>query len=467
MKMIAVVGLLVVMVTGAAGQTAQDAAAVKDHVDFTKALGRVEGFGFSEAFEQGNAIKALPETKRKEVLDLLMSRDKGAGFNIVRLGIDTDSLMEEKREGGPGAKAVYKFDGVDGGQVWFANQAQAYGVTRFMADAWTAPPFMKTKESKVGGSLCGVTGAVCASGDWKKAFSEYLVEWVRAYKRLGIGIGWLGFSNEPDITVPYASMDMTPGQAVELMRVFGPVVRAAGLGLKVTCCDASTWASSAAFLETMDASDAKGFVDVVAAHEYGVHATAPLKTERPVWMTEWSSGLSVFNAQWDCGPCAGGPDGMYLAHDVVQAWGKGGISAYVYWWGASTGPAALVHLEGDGYTVAKRFYAIAAVSRFVQAGAQRVEESCANAEVDVAAFRNPDGSEVLVALNRSLRNVDVKLEVDTASAGAGLTTYLTDAGHSVEEVPLGTLAGQTLSLNLRRRGLVTAILTPKPGAVRH
>ncbi len=462
MKMV-VAGLWVVMAVGLWGQV-PDAAPVKDHVDFAKGLGRVEGFGFSEAFGQGDAIKALPEGKRKEVLDLLMGRETGAGFNILRLGINTDSLLEQKRAGGPGAKAVYAFDGNDGGQVWMAKQAQAYGVKNFMADAWTAPPFMKTVQKTIGGMLCGVAGAGCDSGDWKKAFSEYLVEWVRAYRRLGVRIGWLGFSNEPDISVGYASMLMTPAQAVELMRVFGPMVRASGLGLKVTCCDASTWGAGAAYMEAMATSGADAFVDVVTAHEYGVHATEPLKTEKPVWMTEWSSSLSSFNAQWDCGPCTGGPDGMYLAHDVVQAMGWGGVSAYVYWWGASTGPAALIHLEGAEYVVAKRFYSVAAVSRFVQAGAQRVEVSCGDPEVDVAAFRNPDGSEVLVALNRAMRNVGLGMEVDSGTEGAQMTTYVTDAGHSLTEMPAGSLSGQTLTLTLKRRSMVTAFLRPKAGA---
>ena len=447
----------------AMGAWGQGVPGTMDHVDFGKELGRVAGFGFSEAFGQGDAIRALPAGKRKEVLDLLMGRDVGAGFNILRLGIDTDSMLE-KRGGG------YGFDGTDGGQVWMAKQAQGYGVSQFMADAWTAPPGMKTVQKTVGGTLCGVTGAVCESGDWKKAYSEYLVEWVRAYKRLGVRIGWLGFSNEPDIAVSYASMRMTPEQAVELMGVFGPVVRAAGLGLKVTCCDASTWAAAAAFEEALQASEVEGLEDVVTAHEYGVHATAPLKTEKPVWMTEWSSSLSVFNAQWDCGPCAGGPDGMYLAHDVVQAMGRGGVSAYVYWWGASTGPAGLIHLEkakdgleGDGYTVAKRFYAVAGVSRFVRAGAQRVEVSCGNAEVDVAAFKNPDGSEVLVAVNRAMRPLELDFAVEGLTAGAEVTTYTTDTGRSLAETPSGALDGRGLKLKLDRRSMVTAVLRVKAG----
>ncbi len=89
-------------------------------------------------------------------------------------------------------------------------------------------------------------------------------------------------------------------------------------------------------------------------------------------MTEWSSGNGTFNALWDCGGCSGGPDGMYLANDITQAFNRGNVNAYIYWWGTANGPAALIETSGGTYTVAKRFYAIAPFSRFVRPGAYRV-----------------------------------------------------------------------------------------------
>jgi len=33
-----------------------------------------------------------------------------------------------------------------------------------------------------GGSLCGVTGATCSSGDWKQAYANYLVKYIQLYQ---------------------------------------------------------------------------------------------------------------------------------------------------------------------------------------------------------------------------------------------------------------------------------------------
>jgi hypothetical protein len=41
---------------------------------------------------------------------------------------------------------------------------------------------MKTNgKDSGGGSLCGVTGATCSSGDWKQAYADYLVKYIQYY----------------------------------------------------------------------------------------------------------------------------------------------------------------------------------------------------------------------------------------------------------------------------------------------
>ena len=60
--------------------------------------------------------------------------------------------------------------------MWLAQAIKAdYGVTNVVADAWSAPAFMKTNHSVThGGTLCGVPGTKCPSGDWRQAYADYL-----------------------------------------------------------------------------------------------------------------------------------------------------------------------------------------------------------------------------------------------------------------------------------------------------
>lgn len=74
-------------------------------------------------------------------------------------------------------------DKKDSGQLWVSQQAVRYGVKTFYGDAWSAPGFMKTNGRDTdGGSLCGVSGASCGSGDWKQAYADYLVKYIQLYQ---------------------------------------------------------------------------------------------------------------------------------------------------------------------------------------------------------------------------------------------------------------------------------------------
>jgi glucuronoarabinoxylan endo-1,4-beta-xylanase len=161
---------------------------------------------------------------------------------MLRLGIDTDSIIEPNSPGSPDAEPVYTFDGSDGGQVWIAQQGQLYGLNDFIADSWSAPAFMKTNNSlDNGGDLCGVVDTSCSSGDWRHAYANYLVQYARFYKGVGIPINAMGFVNEPDQNVSYASMLFTPAQALDFIKILGPTLRASELPIQFFCCDGSKW----------------------------------------------------------------------------------------------------------------------------------------------------------------------------------------------------------------------------------
>src|ERR1700733_7460919 len=93
-------------------------------VDFTSPLQHVEGFGTSDAFGEAASLRKLPAASQTQILNLLYSRQTGAGLSMLRLGIITDSNIEPTKPASPSATPVYTFDGSDGGQVWLAQQAQ-------------------------------------------------------------------------------------------------------------------------------------------------------------------------------------------------------------------------------------------------------------------------------------------------------------------------------------------------------
>lgn len=109
---------------------------------------------------------------QKSVLDRLWSTETGAGLTILRnIVTSTNSSMggssiEPDTPLSPNVTPKYVWDKDDQGQVWLVQKAVKYGLSRFAADAWSAPSYLKTNmDDTYGGYICGVTDASCSSGD--------------------------------------------------------------------------------------------------------------------------------------------------------------------------------------------------------------------------------------------------------------------------------------------------------------
>lgn len=154
-------------------------------VDLSKTYQTMDGFGTSEAFQRAVQISKLSETEQRHALDLLFSTETGAGLTILRNGIGSSPDMSSdhmvsiatKNPGGPTKPLIFNWDGSDNKQLWVAQEAvHTYGVKTIYADAWSAPGYMKTNGNDAnGGSLCGVSGATCSSGDWRQSYADYLI----------------------------------------------------------------------------------------------------------------------------------------------------------------------------------------------------------------------------------------------------------------------------------------------------
>jgi O-glycosyl hydrolase len=173
-------------------------------VDVGTTYQTMDGFGFSQAFGRANDLYNLPSTQRTYALYLLFSTTAGAGFSILRVRIGSGGAsdsIEPTAPANPTATPAYAWDGNDTNQVWVAQQAKTYGVSMFYADAWSAPGFMKTNDDQNNGCyLCGVTGETCSSGSWLQAYANFLMQYIKDYASVGVGITEVGFLNEPELT---------------------------------------------------------------------------------------------------------------------------------------------------------------------------------------------------------------------------------------------------------------------------
>ncbi len=437
-------------------------------VDESVTYQQISGFGISEAFGQAVTVRDAAPTARKRILDDLFSATRGAGLTILRNEISADpgDTIEPAAPPSPAATPKYlplPAVGSDQGQLWLAQAIKAdYGVTNVVADAWSAPAFMKTNHSVThGGTLCGVPGTKCPSGDWRQAYADYLRQYAADYAAAGVPLSYIGPENEADYAPQnYDGMTLTPAQNTSLLDILGPAMAASALPTKVECCSAYGWDYARNEASAIEADPVAGkYVTVFTSHGYHAPVTGALPGwNKPAWETEWST-FESWDPSWDDDSPA---SGFTWAEHIFAGLDSANLSAFLYWWGSSTPQnngdnESLVQVDGDTVTPSGRLWAFANFSRFVRPGAHRIAATTADRGLTVDAFRDADGSVAAVALNAGTTPDTVTFEIKGTGLpnGTVATPYLTnDTNEVAAQKPL-QVSGGIFTWTVPARSLVT------------
>ena len=251
--------------------------------------------------------KGLSPGNQELVTEKLFSENMG-GLSILRNdigsnGTSTDGsafTILDECPATPDGPFNYTWNGNDTCQVQLAKTALKYNPDLFVyADAWSAPGCMKNVGTDTdGGLLCGVRGSFdntyernqseadgpsqCNNNDWRQAYADYLVQYVKYYQQEGINISMLGAYNEPDFNpVTYASMLSDGYQAKDLLELLFPTVKAAYPDLKVSCCDATGARQERDVLFELEQIDGGNLFDVAVSHQLQLTRNLGLTNAQP------------------------------------------------------------------------------------------------------------------------------------------------------------------------------------------
>ena len=420
---------------GAGPAAAQDTASINGATTYQT----MTGFGASEGFGEAQTVMNASASVQQQALGLLYSPVSGAGLTMLRneISADAGSTIEPAAPASPAAAPAYvslASVNSDQGQLWFAQQIKAdYGVTNVFADAWSAPPFMKTNDSADnGGAVCGLSGATCASGDWRQAYANYLVQYAKDYAAAGDPLTYIGPENEANLSTSYDSMQLSPAQTASFLDVLGPTLASSGLPTKMECCATEGWDYAQQYASAIESdSTASADTAVFTSHGYTQAPASPLSGwAKPAWQTEWST-FETWDPAWDDGTDA---SGLTWAQHIYTGLTAANLSAFLYWWGSTTPSEngdneGLIEINGSSVIPSGRLWAFANYSRYVRPGAVRIAATSSNSAVDLTAFRNPDGSVAVVALNTgtSADPITYSLSGTGTPSGATVTPYLTDS----------------------------------------
>ena len=374
---------------------------------------QIDGFGASLTDSSAWLLwSKLTEAQRKEALQMLFSPTKGIGLSILRqpMGASDFALTE------------YSYDDLPPGQPFGASDPdlkrfsiehdRAYILPllrealalnpnlKIFASPWSAPGWMKTSGSMIQGALLPSA---------YPAFAKYFVQFVQQYEAAGVPIFAITMQNEPKyIPNDYPGMIMTAREQTEVLANYlGPAFREAKLKTKILVFD-HNWDLIEYPLEVLSDAKAASFAAGTATHCYGGNVTAQNELhdrfpDKDIWMTECSGG------DWQTGKIL--PQQVRLVIGATRNWAK----SVVLWnlaldqdhkpflGGCTTcrGIITVNHAaQPSKIEPTVDYTALAHASKFVVPGAQRIESNTfGEGSLEDVAFRNPDGSLVLIVLN--------------------------------------------------------------------
>lgn len=229
---------------------------------------------FNIACQQFGSVGLSPE--KQEIVTQTLFDENIGGLSIVRNDIGStqgtkpgdDSSILPVCPPTPEGPFNYVWDRNDSCQLQLTKTALKYNPNIYVyADAWSAPGCMKTVGTEAkGGHICGVRGSTNCSGDWRQAYANYLIQYVKFYQQEGIEVSLLGAYNEPDFNpVTYASMESDGFQAKDFLEVLYPTAKAAFPNISIACCDATGARQERNILYELEQAGGKDLYDVAVS----------------------------------------------------------------------------------------------------------------------------------------------------------------------------------------------------------
>ncbi|MBS0254022.1 MAG: glycosyl hydrolase [Proteobacteria bacterium] len=363
----------------------------------------VIGFGAAMTDASASVIGALPPARRHWLMRELFG--PATGLSLLRLGIGATDF----------STSAYSYDdqppgGADPGLRGFSlgparttlipllrEARRIRPDLRLFAATWSAPGWMKSTDSMIGGTL---------RADRYGAFAAYLRAYVRAMAAEGVPVNAITLQNEPGFEPgDYPGMRLSAAQRAELAaHHVGPALR--GTGAALWEWD-HNWDKPEEPLAVLADPAARERIAGLAWHCYAGDPAAQdavrqrwphlpmLVTECSggEWMAGWGKALAWQARTLLIGSLAHGGSGVIL-------WNLALDPAHGPHHGGCGDCRGLVTIAADG-TVTRNvdYYVLAHAARFVQRGARRIGLTGAADELAAVAFRNADGARIVLVFN--------------------------------------------------------------------
>jgi len=408
-------------------------------VDTTVTYQSIDGFGFCLTGGSASVINSLQAAQQNAILQELFATDSThIGISYLRISIGASDM----------SATDFTYDDMPSGQtdVNLSNFSISPELTdlvpvlkkilainptiKILATPWTAPVWMKL--NTIGNN--GFTGG-SLNTTYYSIYANYFIKYIQAMKAQGITIDAITPQNEPLNPNNNPAMVMHSNEEDNFIKNnLGPQFSTAGLSTKIIVYDHNADSTTYPMAILADPA-AYTYVNGSAFHLYAgnitaltsVHNTYPNKN---LYFTEQytaTTGTFAGDLSWHITNLIIGATQNWCRN--VLEWNlatDGGYGPHTPG-GCSTCQGALT-INGSSVTRNVSYYIIAHASKFVRPGAVRIASTVQSSLPNVA-FKNTDGSKVLIVLNSASGSqtfsmqFNGKIITSTLSSGA-VATYV-------------------------------------------
>lgn len=274
---------------------------------------------------------------------------------------------------------------------------------------WSAPAWMKSSGSLFSGTL---------RSDSVGKYATYLATVAQAYARAGMPLVDLSIQNEPGHEAGYPTMRLSAAQQAAVLRETDRQLAARGLSTRLWAYD-HNWDGVGEALSVLAAVRNVPRVVGAAFHCYAGDPSAMARVRAAGWRVRETecSGTDSDDPRRTYSDTL-----LWQTHYLVMEGLRHGSESLMLWnlalnqnGGPSFGSCGtrcngVVQIRNGGYTRNAEWVVLGQVSRFVRPGAKVLRTAAAAQGVENVAFRNPDGSTVMVLLNLGSRATKVVIK---------------------------------------------------------
>lgn len=400
-------------------------------VDPGKTFQTFLGIGAALTDASAETFYKLPKDKQQELLTAYFSKDKGIGYTVARTNINScDFSSDMYTYVTDGDKELKSFNIAHDKKfkIPFIKEAMAAagGKLNLFASPWSPPAWMKDNNDMLhGGKL---------KPEFHDSWAMYYARFIKAYEQEGVPVWGISVQNEPMAVQRWESCIYSAEEERDFLKEhLGPTMVKEGLKDKKII----VWDHNRDLIYQR----AQTYFNDPEASKYiwgiGFH-----------WYEDWSKGTQMFDnlrRVYEAYPdknifftegCAESFDSSrYNAWTLGERYGSSmindfnnGMVGFTDWnivldekGGPNhVGNYCFASVHGDTRTgqliYTNAYYYIGHFSKFIKPGAKRIISSSSRSQLLTTAFKNEDGSIVVVVMNQGSINTPFNLWINGKAA---------------------------------------------------